>query len=318
MAKRQLWMTEPDRFSPSAMDRLHEHFNVITGVPADRLDADGLDIRMQETDVLWIRLAHKITKDMIQNLGEGAAVVCPATGTDHVEVRACEKYGVSLLCLKDEQKFLKKVRATSELSIGLMIALMRKIHLSNQHVKKGGWNRDLFQGTELFEKTLGIVGLGRLGRIVAEYGRAFGMDVIYYDPYVQDGDFRKVSKLEELARESDIASIHVKLNEETAGLISDDFFNAMRPHSVFINTSRGGIVDERALLSALENQRLAGAALDVLSGEPDVDGTHPVIKYANENANILLTPHIGGNTVESFEKTEHYMVDKLLEHYQLE
>jgi D-3-phosphoglycerate dehydrogenase len=199
--------------------------------------------------------------------------------------------------------------------LALALALLRNIPSAAQSVCQGFWNRDLFRGHELFGKTVGIVGMGRLGTIVAGCFRAFGMDVLGYDPRPDfpHGAARRVEDLDLLIEASDVLSLHVSYSESTRHLIGQEQLSRVRPGAVLVNTSRGGVVDEQALLAALEGGRLAGAALDVLDGEPHVDAGHPLVAYARERSNLLVVPHIGGNTYESFEKTETFLARRLVE-----
>jgi D-3-phosphoglycerate dehydrogenase len=157
-------------------------------------------------------------------------------------------------------------------------------------------------------KKIGVVGYGRLGRMVGEYLRALGATVVAADP----GAAGTLS-LEELLRVADVVSLHASLTAETRGLFGRREFAAMKPGAWFLNTARGELVDEAALLEALESGRLAGAALDVLAGEDAGGmGQHPLVRYAREYRNLLITPHLGGCTTESMEKTERFLAEKLV------
>jgi D-3-phosphoglycerate dehydrogenase len=195
-----------------------------------------------------------------------------------------------------------------------VLSLLRRIPAAAEHVRTGGWNRDLFRGRELFGHTAGLVGMGRLGEITAGYFKAFGMDVLGYDPR---GDFphhaaRRVDSLVELMAQSDVVSVHVNYEPQTRHLIGRRELAAMRKQAVLINTSRGGIIDEQALAEAIETGAIAGAALDVLDGEPQTAG-HPLVKLAQNTDRLLIVPHVGGNTLESFEKTECFLAARVLE-----
>jgi D-3-phosphoglycerate dehydrogenase len=182
------------------------------------------------------------------------------------------------------------------------------------HADNGHWQRDLFRGHELYKKKAGIIGFGRLGEITAGYFHAFGCEVMYYDVLPKTSAFAKaVPYLNDIAT-CDIISVHVNYMPATRHLIGRDFFNACAPHSIFINTSRGGIVDEAALLEALQTKRIRGAALDVIQDEFSFSAQNVLAQYSRDHRNLLLTPHIGGNTYESFEKTEHYLAQQLLNH----
>ncbi len=266
-------------------------------------------------DVFWFRLAHRLSRELLSGEIRCRILATPVTGIDHIDLTACAEQGIRVVCLRGEIDFLKKVRATAELTIGLTLALMRHIPDATESVKAGTWNRDLFRGRELFEKTAGIVGMGRLGNIVAGYFRAFGMRVIGYDPRP---DFpldqaERAESLEALLEQSDVVSIHAKYDEATRRLFRKEHFEKMKNSAILINTSRGGIVDDEALLWALDTGQIAGAALDVLDGEPNIEMEHPVLEYSRTHSNLLVVPHIGGNTEESFAKTETFLALRVLE-----
>jgi D-3-phosphoglycerate dehydrogenase len=149
-------------------------------------------------------------------------------------------------------------------------------------------------------KVLGIIGCGRIGQMVAHYGQAFGMRTIGYDPHLAGWpvSIERCGRLEDVLVASDFVTVHVPLNEETRGLLNAAAFEHMKPGAVFVNTSRGEVTDEVALLKALETQHLRGAGLDVLTGEPDV-AAHPLHRYAQTHRNLVITPHIGGYCPET-------------------
>jgi D-3-phosphoglycerate dehydrogenase / 2-oxoglutarate reductase len=307
----RILIAEPLDFSPAAV-RLLETAADVTLRATDRA---GLAAALAEYDVVWFRLAHKIDRELLAGPLHTSVLATPVTGLDHIDLAACAEHGIRVVSLRGEVDFLQQVRATAELTLALTLALLRHLPKSAEHVQAGGWNRDLFRGHELFGRTVGIVGVGRLGRIVAGYFRALGMTVLGYDPRA---DFphdaaERVTSLDELLGRSDVVSLHVAYNDSTRQLISTHQFAAMKPGAVLINTARGGVVDEQALLAALDEGRLAGAALDVLDGEPGITAAHPLVAAAKTRDNLLIVPHIGGNTLESFEKTEVFLAGRVLE-----
>jgi D-3-phosphoglycerate dehydrogenase len=164
--------------------------------------------------------------------------------------------------------------------------------------------------------SLGIIGLGRLGALVAGSGAAFGMKVFYYDPYVVDARYARCTTAQELATHCDVISVHAHLTPDTQGLVDGTFIGLMPQGSFIVNTARGGIVDEAALLQGLESGHLAGAALDMLEGEhlpgfKEKLSAHPLVRYARTHDNLIITPKMGGATVEAWEKTERHLVDMI-------
>jgi len=266
-------------------------------------------------DVLLTRLGHRIDRPILRAASRLKAVATPTTGLDHIDLRAAAERGVHVISLKGDTRFLRTVTATAEHSFGLLLALARRLPAAVEHVRRGGWDRDRFRGMELSGKTLGIVGLGRLGRMVARYGRSFGMRVLAYDPAspAPPPGVRRV-RLETLLRRADAVTLHVPLDESTEGIFGRSFFAAMKPGSFFINTSRGALIDEAALLEALTNGRLAGAALDVVRDERPGRSRRrpsPLLAYARKHDNLIITPHIGGATRDSMRKAEIHLARKL-------
>jgi D-3-phosphoglycerate dehydrogenase / 2-oxoglutarate reductase len=184
------------------------------------------------------------------------------------------------------------------------------------HVRDGGWDRDRFKGRELHAKTVGVIGYGRLGRIVARYLSVFDTRVLAADPHVQAEALEPgvtLVALSDLLQQADLVTLHVNLCEQTHQFFGKEAFAIMKSGAWFVNTSRGELVDEQALLVALQSGRLAGAALDVLGAESAAGmGEHPLVAYAREHDNLIITPHIGGCTVESMEKTECLLAERLL------
>lgn len=270
---------------------------------------------VRQADVLWVRLRNHIDAEVMAAAPHLKLIASPTTGLTHIDLAEAERRGIQVLSLYGETDFLKDVRATAEHTLGLILSLMRHTANASAQVRQGEWNRDLYRGSELYGKTAGIIGYGRLGRIVARYLRAFEMRVLACDPNidlatVEDGV--ELTSLRKVLRQSDVVSLHVNLCEKTKGFFGAMEFGAMKPGSWFINTSRGELIDEAALLHAMNAGRVRGAALDVLSQE-DARGmeNHPLVQYAQTHHNLLITPHIGGCTLESMEKTEVFLAEKL-------
>ena len=300
---------EPDGYSPRAREIL-DTLGEVTEKPLDR---DGLLNAAAEYEVLITRFGHPMDKELFAAAPGLRALVSATTGLDHIDLVAAAVHGVTVLSLQGEMEFLEELSATAELTWGLLLSLLRRIPQAIDSVKEGGWDRDIFRGNELRGKRLGILGLGRLGRMVAEYGRAFGMAVAAHDPYVSDWstgvDLR--SAAEDLMEDTQVLSIHVPLNDETRGLMDGAMLARLPEGAVLINTSRGAVVDEAALLAALGSGHLAGAGLDVVAKELSGGPSQAFLAYARAHDNLIITPHMGGATVESMEKVEVFMAQKL-------
>jgi D-3-phosphoglycerate dehydrogenase len=309
--KVRILISESGGFSPKAAELLGRVGELVL---AD-LDRSGLLAAVGAADVLWIRLRNRIDAEVMSTGRHLKVIATPTTGLNHIDLEEAGRRGIQVLSLRGETDFLKDIRATAEHTLALILALLRHIPGATAHVQDGGWNRDLFKGRELHGKTVGIVGYGRLGRIVARYLKAFGTHLLVADPHV---DTRAVEpgltlvSLAQLLREAELVTLHVNLCEATWEFFGREQFAAMKQGAWFINTSRGELVDEDALLGALRSRHLAGAALDVLCDERS-DGMqdHPLVAYAREHDHLILTPHVGGCTIESMEKTELFLAERL-------
>lgn len=311
--KLRICIAEPQDFSTSVVDFLRTFAEVDLRYCQEHELADLLC----EYDVFWFRLAWRIDEKALNAQSRCRILATPVTGIDHIDEKLCENLGVKIACLRGETDFLKTVRATAELAFGLSIALMRNIVGAAQSTQNGNWNRDLFRGNEIFGKTVGILGMGRLGEIVAQYYQAFGAKVVAFEPRVFSTNTAKIvgvnylESMEAVAEVADIVSVHINYSTHTHQIIGKHFFDIMKKNAVFINTSRGGIVDEAEMLIALQEKKIQAAALDVLQGEPNINPNHPLLLFAKANKNLLIVPHIGGNTYESFEKTEQFLAQKI-------
>lgn len=312
--------TEPESWSPEARDILSS-FATLT---EENISREKLIQTIQNYEGLLIKLSHQINGEVIEKAHRLKVIASPTTGLDHIDLDSARKRGIDVLSLKDHVDFLNTVSATAEHTWALVLSLLRKLPQAFQDVLHGHWRRDLYRGMELKGKNLGIIGYGRLGRMVADYARAFGMRIYAHDP-VKDpssGDIIWLA-LDELFRISDVITLHLPLSEETRSLIGPRQFSFMKPRALLVNTSRGGIVNEEALLEALLQRRIAGAALDVLEGESEFrkhasswPENDPLVHYAREHDNLVLTPHLGGATHESLEATEVYIAQQLKNYFE--
>jgi len=300
---------EPEEYSDQARNILKS----IGKLYEKKLSRKELLHCLHNYDVLIVRLGVKVDKEIIDAGKNLKIIVTATTGLDHINVEYANSKGIKVLSLFGQTEFLKEIRATAELTIGIALSLLRHIPEAANSVKNGIWDRYQFKGYELYNKTAGIIGMGRLGTIVAGLFKAFGMKVIGYDLRVDNKieNAERVDSIDELLSKSDIISLHVNLNEKSNNLLSKKEFSIMKLDAILINTSRGGIIDEDALLEALIKKTIAGAALDVISGEPEISTDHPLINYARNHSNLIIVPHIGGNTYESFIKTEVFMANLL-------
>ncbi|MFQ5923258.1 MAG: NAD(P)-dependent oxidoreductase [Anaerolineales bacterium] len=302
---------EPLGYCDEARDVLNQVGEIVE-IPLDRAQ---LLAQLPDTDVLIVRLAHQIDREAIDAGAHLRVISSATTGLDHIDLDYARLKGIEVLSLQGEMDFLRTVSATAEHTWALLLALVRRIPAAFASVRAGSWNRDSFRGYELNGQRLGLVGLGRVARNVARFGMAFSMEVAAFDPDLADwlDGVRRCRSLPELMRRSEVLSLHVPLNPGTVGLIGADELALLPPGTVLINTSRGDLVEEGALVHALRSGALAGAALDFLPGErePERRLSSPLLTYACDHDNLIITPHIAGATHESMAKTEIFMAHKL-------
>ena len=306
-------ISESTGFSESAA----EHLRNCARLLLRDLDRPSLLTAVHDVDVLWVRLRHKIDRAVMVAAPNLRAIATPTTGLNHIDLAEAEKLGIQVISLRGATDFLQNVYATAEHTVALILTLLRHLPAAHEHAINGHWNRDLFVGNELHGKRAGIIGYGRLGGMVAKYLQGFGMRVSVTDiknvNQVEHPDIESVS-LDQLLRTSDVVTVHVPLSEQTTGFLSKRAFACMKPGSWFVNTARGELVDEGALLDALRKGHLAGAALDVLCDEYSSSlSENSLVRYAQQHQNLLITPHIGGCTTESREKTEHFLAIRVVE-----
>jgi D-3-phosphoglycerate dehydrogenase len=254
----------------------------------------------------------RVTNEMVAAASRLRAISCATTGSDHIERNTLTERHIPVFTLKEDSELLQNLTPAAELSWALLLACARRLPAAAEHVRKGGWVREDFPGTMLNGKTLGLIGCGRIGGWLARYGLAFGMTVIAYDRYTELLPEGVASRdLKELVQESDFLSMHVHLNDETNGLLSRELLSTIKHGAVVINTSRGALLDEAALLGALESGRVAAAGLDVLNGEPQIQN-HPLVEYAQRHDNLIITPHCGGFSPDAVKPVCQRAAEKIL------
>lgn len=316
MAKVRILNLEPAGYSPAAREVL-DGLGVVMDGPLSRAE---LLRAIPGIDVLIVRLGHSIDREVLAASTSLRAIVSATTGLDHIDLNCARERGIEVLSLKGQTEFLRTIHATAEHTWALLLGLQRRLISAAVSVRGGEWDRDRFVGRELRGARLGILGLGRIGSKVAAYGRAFGMEVSAHDPYL-DGwpeGVRRAKSLDELLSGSDVLSVHVPLNDETAKLLDAKRLARLPRGAIVVNTSRGEIIDEDALADALQNRRLGGAALDTVCNERDVGRRNDsrLMAIARAADYLVITPHIGGATQESMASTELFMARQLAQFLQ--
>ena len=281
-----------EQLSPATVSALGPDFEVRHCDGTSRAD---LLAAVADAEAVLVRSATRIDDELLDAAPRLRVVARAGVGLDNVDVRAATQHGVMVVNAPTSN-----LVSAAELAVALMLAAARHVAPASAALRDGEWTRGRFTGTELHDKTVGVVGLGRVGVLVAQRLSAFGMHVIAFDPFVAAGRAAQLGvrlvSLEELVEQSDFMSVHLPRTPETIGLIGEEELARARPGLVLVNAARGGIVDEHALYVALKEGRVAAAGLDVFAEEPCTDS--PLLELDN----VVATPHLGASTVEAQEK----------------
>lgn len=305
-----------DKFSEEAEKILNGLGNI------DYLNLTRKDILASKKlyDIIIVGLYPIIDKEVIDKHRGLKVIASVTTNLDHIDIEYAKSKRIKIICLYGEDDLLNKITGTAEMAFGLMLDLLRYTPWAFEDVKNYKWEREKFRGYNLYGKVVGIFGLGRLGRMMVKYCKAFGMQVIACDPYVDDSVFNELGckkvDFEILLEKSDIISIHAYLTKETEYIFNQRAFLKIKKGTYVINTSVRTIVDDKDILEALEKKQIAGYATDVLEDELMFDEDfpkHPLVEYAKNNKNLIIVPHIGGMTHESREITDIFIAEKIRE-----
>jgi len=247
---------------------------------------------IEDYDVVLVRSTTKITSKVIQKGKKLKIIGRAGVGLDNVDVESATLNGIIVMNAPEGNTL-----SAAEHTFGLILAMARKIPAACSCLKTGKWDRKKFMGTELFGKTLGVIGLGRIGRRVAHYAKAFGMNVLGYDPYVDQDEMQQVGisvvTLEGICKQADIITLHLPLTKETENILSEQCFSMMKDGVMIVNVARGGLFDEAILEKYIKNGKVSAAALDVFAAEPpDCTGLLGL-------ENVIATPHLGASTKEA-------------------
>ncbi|OIH92268.1 MULTISPECIES: phosphoglycerate dehydrogenase [unclassified Curtobacterium] len=281
-----------EELSPATVDALGPDFEIRN---VDGTDRSALLSALADADAVLVRSATKVDAEAIA-AAPGLKVVARAgVGLDNVDIKAATTAGVMVVNAPTSN-----IISAAELTVGHILSLARHIPAAHASLAAGAWKRSSYTGVELYEKTVGIIGLGRIGALITQRLQAFGVSVIAYDPYVTTTRAQQLGvelvSLEDLLRRADFTTIHMPKTPETIGMISDEQFALMKPTAFVVNVARGGLIDEDALHRALTANTIAGAGLDVFVSEPPTDS--PLLSLPN----VVVTPHLGASTDEAQEK----------------
>lgn len=290
MAKSKILIAE--ELSPATIDALGPEVEVSY---CDGANREELLQSITDVDAVLIRSATQIDAEVLKAARNLKVVARAGVGLDNVDVKKATALGVMVVNAPTSN-----IVSAAELAVGLLLASIRNIATANASLKANQWKRSKFTGIELAEKTVGIIGLGRIGLLFAQRISAFGVKIIAHDPYIQATRAQQYGitlvSLEELLRESDFISIHSPKTAETVGMISTEQLSLVKPTLHIINAARGGLIDELALYDALKSGKISGAGIDVFAVEPCTDS--PLFELDN----VVVTPHLGASTHEAQEK----------------
>ncbi len=292
MSKKRVLVAET--LEQAGIDLLRQHFDVDV---RERTDEQTLASIIGDYDALMIKTYTRVSKPVIDNAKKLKIVARAGSGLDKVDLAYAEEVGLTVRNTPQAN-----VVSVAELVFGLMLAVSRKLATADRYVRsREGWDRDRFTGVELAGKTLGIVGFGNIGKLVARRALAFDMQVVGYDPFVGaagmgEHGVRKVETVDDVIDAADYITVHVPLLDSTRNLFSTEQFRRMKSTAILINTARGEVVDESALIAALQARQIAGAGLDVYEAEPP---NHPELLMLD---NVVLCPHIGAATREALNR----------------
>ncbi|RKY95800.1 MAG: 3-phosphoglycerate dehydrogenase [Candidatus Hydrothermota bacterium] len=265
------------------------------------LPKEELPEKLEDKEIIIVRSATKVKGELLDALKNAKLIIRGGVGLDNIDLEGAKAKGIKVVNTPEASSI-----SVAELAIGFMFALSRHIVRGTVGLREGKWEKKQLKGTELFGKTLGIIGMGRIGREVAKRAKCLGMNVIATRHVRQiPEELAKTVSYDELYKEADFISIHIPLTEETRHMISKEAFEKMKDGVVIINCSRGGVVDEKVLLEALKNGKVKGAALDVFEVEPPVD--NELLKLDN----VIGTPHIGASTKEAQARIGVAIVEKI-------
>ena len=265
-----------------------------------------IHLTMNDYDVIFCnpnKQKYLLNQETLGNFS--GTILTASTGLNHIDMNYCKSKDIKVLSHTEDMRLLEQLPSTSELAFGLMLSIIRNIPSSFEDVKVGGWDYDMFMGHQLRGKKIGIVGYGRLGKMMTQYCWGFGMVPKIHDPY------KNYNNLDSVIKQSDIISLHVHATDETRHMVDKKFLDGMKKYSYIINTSRGEIVNEEDIVQSLRDGHLKGYATDVIEDEYGDRNNSPILNGIKEGLNIIVTPHVGGMTWEGQQKAYKWSINKL-------
>ncbi|BFH72571.1 glyoxylate reductase [Sulfurisphaera javensis] len=294
------------KFFQNWIEKIKEHAEVITWNEERAPDKKWIIDNIKDVDGLLCTLINKIDKEIIDSAKKLKVISTYSVGYDHIDVKYAKSKNIKIGYTPEVL-----TETTADLIFGLLLAVSRRIVEGDKLIREGKWNipwqPDFLLGYDVYGKTLGIIGMGRIGKAVARRAKGFNMRIIYNSRTPKNDVEAEFVTLDQLLKEADFVVVTVDLNESTYHLINEERLRLMKPTSFLINASRGKVVDENALIKALKEKWIAGAAVDVFENEP-ISSNHPLVRFNN----VVLTPHIGSATIETRNKMAEIAVNNLL------
>lgn len=288
-----------DAIAPQGVQKLKDAgFEVVV----DHLEPEDLKAQIKDYDALIVRSATKVRREIIEAAENLKVIGRAGVGLDNVDREAAKERGIAVYNTPAATSI-----SVAELALGMMLSAARHIAQGTVSLKQGRWDKKKFKGVELYGKTLGIIGMGRIGSELAKRAQAMGMSVFFFDAVVSESEFGTYKEMDEVLAEADFLSLHLPHTDSTHYLINTDAFAKMKDGAILVNAARGGVVDEEALYEALKSGKLRAAAVDVYESEPVTE--HKLFSLDN----VVLTPHVGAQAAEGQQRAGVQVAEKVIE-----
>ena len=289
-----------DKLDTLAVENLQELGDCID-VSNEKNKEALIEENIADADILLVRSGTNITKELIDKANSLKIIARCGVGIDNIEISEATKKNIFVTNTPNAN-----IISAAELTIGLMIAAARNISIADKSLKNKEWSRSEFTGIELYGKQLGLVGFGKVARLVSERLQSFGMKIVFYDPFVESStEVEEKLSLNELLETSDFISLHVPKTDETKNLISKDKLSIMKSDAIIINASRGGVIDEGAVFELVNQNKLFSAGFDVYENEP------PNLNNESIISKVITLPHLGASTIEAQQRTGKEVIDNI-------
>lgn len=294
-----------DPISPDGLKSLTDHSDFNVDIQTDLNETELAEI-IPNYEGLIVRSQTQVTSNIIAAAPNLKVIARAGVGVDNIDVEAATKHGVIVINAPDGNTI-----SATEHSMAMILSMARNVPQAHQSLKNGKWDRKAYRGTELYNKTLGVIGAGRIGIGIAKRAQSFGMNILAFDPYLSEDKAKELNvtraTVDEIAEQADFVTVHTPLTPKTRGIVDKAFFEKAKPTLQIINVARGGIIDEDALVEALDTNQIQGAAIDVFESEPATES--PLVAHDK----IIVTPHLGASTVEAQEKVAVSVANEIID-----